>query len=175
MNKKVLSTAKRNLDKAKAPAKPKDIIYDPMGQWKFPGQPTRIPSGDITMAGVPYPVYGVDNTGYGQMMYPDNAYQFPGDVVDEYPQVAKKGGTKNSSKYSRSLTATNRLFVKNFLHKKHKHKIFDPNAPFYQDGGDISIPSLNQFQDGGEIIVDDLSEDQLQNYLDGGYIIERID
>lgn len=164
MNKKVLSTAKRNLDKAKAPAKPKDIIYDPMGQWKFPGQPTRIPSGDITMAGVPFPVYGVDNTGYGQMMYPDNDYQFPGDVVDEFPQVAKKGGTKNSRKYSRSLTATNRLFVKNFLHKKHKHKIFDPNAPFYQDGGESD----------DYIYLDNLSPNDIEEYAKGGYIIEDV-
>jgi hypothetical protein len=164
MNKKVLSTAKRNLDKAKAPAKPKDIIYDPMGQWKFPGQPTRIPSGNITMAGVSYPVYGVDNTGYSQMMYPDNDYQFPGDVVDEYPQVAKKGGIKNSRKYSRSLTATNRLFVKNFLHKKHKHKIFDPNAPFYQDGGESD----------DYVYIDNLSPEEIEEYRKGGYVIEDV-
>ena len=48
-NKKALRTIVNDLDKAKAPAKPRDIIVDPMGQWKYPGQQTRIPGGDITM------------------------------------------------------------------------------------------------------------------------------
>lgn len=64
----------------------KDVIYDPRGQWAYPGEITRIPSGDITMQGVPYPVLGVDNLGYEQMMYPGLNYQFPGDTVTEYPQ-----------------------------------------------------------------------------------------
>lgn len=69
----------------------KDIITDPAGQWKYPGQPTRIPGNKITMQGVPYPVYGQDDQGNGQMMYPGEEYVFPGNYVDEYPQM-KVGG-----------------------------------------------------------------------------------
>jgi hypothetical protein len=53
------------------------------------------------------------------------------DETDAY----KKGGEK---KYSRSLSAKNRLFVENKLTKKpksKKKKIFDPNAKYFQDGG----------------------------------------
>ncbi len=83
-NKKVLAMATAALNKAKAPAKKKDIIVDPKGQWKHPGEVTRIPGNDITMQGVPYPVYGIDNTGFAQMMYPGQDYTFPGDYVDEF-------------------------------------------------------------------------------------------
>jgi hypothetical protein len=90
-NKKVLS--KIDLGKYTKPNPfHKDIIYDPKGQWKHPGQNTRIPGKDITMQGVPYPVYAQPNVGQPQMMYPDQNYQFPGaDYVDEFPQM-KKGG-----------------------------------------------------------------------------------
>jgi hypothetical protein len=60
------------------------------GQWDYPGQTTIIPSNKITMEGVPYPVLGVDNTGYVQMMQPQMNYTFPGQYVTEYP-MAKNG------------------------------------------------------------------------------------
>lgn len=92
-NKKPLREAIKNLDRTKAPAKKKDMIVDPMGQWKYPGQNTRIPGNDITMQGVPYPVWAVPNVGTPQMMYPEQDYYFPGaDHVDEYPQIAETGG-----------------------------------------------------------------------------------
>ena len=87
-NKKVLSKAVSELNKAKAPAKPKDIITDPMGQWKYPGQNTRIPGNNITMKGVNYDVLGVSNTGDKKLMKPGKNYKFDGDYVTEYP----KGG-----------------------------------------------------------------------------------
>jgi hypothetical protein len=73
----------------------KDIITDPAGQWKYPGQPTRIPGNKITMQGVPYPVYGQDDQGNGQMMYPGQEYVFPGNYVDEYPQMQRGGQNKD--------------------------------------------------------------------------------
>ena len=91
-NKKVLSKAVSELDKAKAPAKPRDIITDPAGQWKYPGQKTRIPGSSITMQGVDYPVWAQPNVGPGSMMQPNQDYNFPGaSYVDETP-MAKKGG-----------------------------------------------------------------------------------
>jgi hypothetical protein len=44
-----------------------------------------IPSGNITMKGVDFPVHGVDNLGNSQIMYPGNDYKFPGSSVFETP------------------------------------------------------------------------------------------
>lgn len=65
----------------------KKIVRDPKGQWAHPGEITQIPSGNITMQGVNYPVMGVDNMGNHQMMYPNQDYQFPGNSVTEYPMM----------------------------------------------------------------------------------------
>jgi hypothetical protein len=44
-----------------------------------------IPSGDITMEGVDFPVLGIDNKGNKKVMKPGKNYKFPGDVVLEVP------------------------------------------------------------------------------------------
>jgi len=71
----------------------KKPIIDPRGQWAHPGRDTIVPtkSGAITMRGVSYPVYGQDETGYAQMMYPGRDYIFPGQMVYERPMMAKGG------------------------------------------------------------------------------------
>jgi hypothetical protein len=76
--------------------KPKTISQDgsiitPYGQWEYPGEITTIPSNEITMEGVPYPVLGISDTGDTQMMYPEEDYEFDGESVTEYP-VMQKGG-----------------------------------------------------------------------------------
>ena len=156
-NSRALQKATKELTKAKAPSTPRDMIYDPRGQWAHPGQNTRIPGGDITMQGVPYPVYAQPNVGQPQMMYPGQEYTFPGaDYVDEYPQMKRGGYTRGlvpmpkpskkglaSKAYSRSLDATNKLFTENYLFKKpkdRKRKVFDPNAKYYADGGEYGMP-----------------------------------
>ena len=50
-----------------------------------------IPSGRITMRDVDFPVFGIDNLGNRQMMYPGREYQFPGNQVFELP-MAQSGG-----------------------------------------------------------------------------------
>lgn len=91
-NKRVLKKAVDELNKAKKPAKPKDIIVDPKGQWAHPGQVTRIPSNKITMQGVGYPVLGVPNKGQPKIMMPGQYFEFPeADYVDEYPQMQDGG------------------------------------------------------------------------------------
>jgi hypothetical protein len=77
--------------------KVKSIIVSQRGQWDFPGMNTLVPTQDgrITMRGVPYPVLGQDETGYTQMMYPEQEYQFPGQNVLELP-MAQKGGEETS-------------------------------------------------------------------------------
>ena len=71
-----------------------EIIDTPYGQWEYPGAITRIPSNQITMQGVPYPVLGVSNTGQSQMMYPNQDYQFEGSSVTEYPLPEAGSGYK---------------------------------------------------------------------------------
>jgi hypothetical protein len=148
-NKKVLQTAVKELDKAKAPAKRKDIITDPMGQWKYPGQVTRIPSDTITMQGVNYPVYGVPDYGQPVLMQPGQDYDFPGaNYVDEYPQMRRGGGLK-SKKYTRNIEGTNRFFAESALFKKpkklSKKRIFDPNAKYFQEGGELTCPPFHKY------------------------------
>ena len=46
-----------------------------------------IPSGRITMKDVDFPVFGTDNLGNQQMMYPGQEYQFPGNQVFELPMA----------------------------------------------------------------------------------------
>ena len=72
-------------------------IVDPMGQWAHPGEVTIIPSTDITMEGVDYPVLGISDTGDQQMMYPGEDYQFDGEYVTEYPMM-QDGGWLNKYK-----------------------------------------------------------------------------
>ena len=50
-----------------------------------------IPSGDITMQDVDFPVYGVDNLGNEQLMMPGGEYNFPGDYVVETPAMGRGG------------------------------------------------------------------------------------
>ena len=91
-NKVPLAQATKESRKLKSVAKPKDMILDPMGQWKHPGENTRIPSNNITMEGVPYPVLAKPNVGQPVMMQPGAHYTFPGaDYVDEFPRFAGGG------------------------------------------------------------------------------------
>jgi hypothetical protein len=86
-------------DKIKNTKKAGGAIVDPRGQWAYPGMNTIVPTptGQITMQGVPYPVYGQDETGYGQMMMPGGEYEFPGQMVYETP-IMKEGGPKKEPK-----------------------------------------------------------------------------
>jgi hypothetical protein len=206
-NKKVLSKAVSELGKAKAPAKPRDITVDPKGYWNpaNQGQPVRVPgNGDpkgvnITMGSdpetgqpVPYPVWAQPNVGSGSMMQPNQDYNFPGaSYVDETP-MAKKGGTLQSKKYSKSMSATNKLFTKNKLFQNKKSKIFDPNAEFKTGGSKLGTINLNPNplshyelnygfnlptkENGGEADYEDLelTDEEIQAYKDGGYVVEEL-
>jgi hypothetical protein len=72
------------------------------GQWDYPGQTTIIPSNQITMQGVPYPVLGVDNIGHSKLMQPGRNYTFPGQYVTEYPIMQKGGVLKDPTMESLS-------------------------------------------------------------------------
>ena len=53
-----------------------------------------IPSGNITMVDVDFPVVGIDNQGNSKIMEPGNNYTFPGNIVLEkaslYNKIFKK-------------------------------------------------------------------------------------
>lgn len=66
------------------------VIRDPMGQWAHPGEITEIPSNNITMRGVNYPVLGISDKGDAKLMKPGKNYKFKGKKVIEYP-MAKNG------------------------------------------------------------------------------------
>jgi hypothetical protein len=75
----------------------------------------------------------------------------------------KKGGPLQNS----NIFATNRLFVKNKLFKKRKKKrapgVYNPKAKFkYEDGGEKDYIEL------------DLSEEDVDKYVKGGYIVEEV-
>ena len=61
-----------------------------------------IPSGDISMKNVDFPIMGTDNLGNSQMMLPENEYQFPGDMVMEIPQ-AQFGIKKKLNQFKKNL------------------------------------------------------------------------
>ena len=44
-----------------------------------------IPSGEITMKNVDFPVLGIDNLGNKKVMRPGEEYSYPGDTVLEIP------------------------------------------------------------------------------------------
>ena len=93
-----------------------------------------IPSGNISMKDVDFPIMGTDNLGNSQMMMPENEYQFPGDMVMETPmaqtgiEVPKRRGVRKNADGSEST---------------HLMK-----AEQLEDGTWVGFPSLFQNEDG---------------------------
>jgi hypothetical protein len=161
-NKKVLNQATANLNKAKAPVKKSDRIINSNKLLPFissegfkqgpppAGTNYRIP-GNTIYNPTPYNIKAVGSNGEEKFIAAGDTRKRTfkdAQYVDEFQM--KRGGTppslpnkKNSKGYSRSITATNRLFAQNPITKKvksKKRKIFDPNARYYQEGGDASLP-----------------------------------
>jgi len=68
------------------------FIVTKQGQYKYPGKKTRIPGNNITMKGVPYPVFAIPNVGIPTMMQSGQDYYFPdADYVDEIPMMQDGG------------------------------------------------------------------------------------
>ena len=82
-----------------------------------------IPSGNITMEGVDFPVIGTDNLGNTKVMQPGGEYEFPGDMVFEVPmaqtgiEIPKRKGVRKNPDGSESthLMATETLDGKNWF------------------------------------------------------------
>ena len=89
------------------------FIVSKRGQWDFPGKPTMIPNanGRITMQGVEDTLFGFDDQGNSQIMYPGGEYQFPGNHVFEIPlpkaQMGIIGTTSRDKGYSSRFGSLN--------------------------------------------------------------------
>jgi hypothetical protein len=188
-NKKVLNQATANLNKAKAPVKKSDRIINSNKLLPFissegfkqgpppPGTNYRIP-GNTIYNPTPYNIKAVGSNGEQKFIAAGDTTKRTfkdAQYVDEYQM--KRGGTppslpkkKNSKGYSRSITATNKLFAQNPLTKKKKlkkKKIFDPNSRYYQNGGDISIPELIKAQEGLQQPIIDKAQDEAETVVYG--------
>lgn len=65
-------------------------IVSPYGQWKYPGKDTVIPSNNITMDNVNYPVLGISDTGDTKVMMPWHNYHYTGSIVYEHPLIGNQ-------------------------------------------------------------------------------------
>lgn len=108
-----------------------------------------IPSNTITMKNVPHLVFGIDDQGNQQMMYPGAEYQFPGSFVTEIP-IKKDGGIHIKKSHEGRFTEYKKRTGKTTeqaLHSKDPHvrkmAQFAENASHWkkQEGG----PSNPQF------------------------------
>mgnify|MGYP003648951818 FL=1 len=86
-----------------------DAVEDSQGQWKYPNRCTMIPGKHITMKNVGYPVLGIDDTGYKQVMKPHLNYTYPGNRVFEIPMTEK---------YKTLLLQLNNYIKKKASHEK---------------------------------------------------------
>jgi hypothetical protein len=149
----------------------KKPIISPLGQWAYPGEVTVIPSSNITMKGVNYPVLGIDDLGNQQMMMPGGEYDFPGNYVTEYPQMNKGGQMikRKDGSYSkrglwdniRANKGSGKKPTKEMLEQERKIKAK------MQNGG-----WLDQYQGGGvrpPIYTSDFNDPRLQRFNDSLY------
>ena len=78
----------------------------------------------------------------------------PEDFMRKGGSVLRLPNKKNSKRYSRSLSATNKLFTQNFLFEKpksRKNKVFDPNSKYYAEGG-VSKCQPDEYWDGKKCV-----------------------
>tara|TARA_R100001224_G_scaffold104133_1_gene77184 strand:- start:2662 stop:9156 length:6495 start_codon:yes stop_codon:yes gene_type:complete len=97
-----------------------------------------IPSGNITMRGVDFPVFGMDNLGNSRVMMPGSNYTFPGSSVFEVPlaqggiEIPKRKGVRlNYDKEGNVIGESTHLM----------------KAEQLEDGTWVSFPSLFQNED----------------------------
>jgi hypothetical protein len=110
--------------------------------------------------------------------------------LPKMPKPSKKGVLAKG--YSRSIEATNKFFTENKLFEKpksRKRKVFDPNAN-YEDGGSLPKAEYGMpmgtgasqnyqgrqkfiYDDGGYIETE-LTDEEIEEYRRGGWIVEDI-
>ena len=118
------------------------VIEDNQGQWKYPGQITKINSPNITMKGVNYPVLGIsEQTGEQKLMFPENNYKFKSTkAVIEIPFSNKpyffNGGVVEESVTEYPIIQKNRKIITQngkLIKKENVDSTFTKN--YFQQGG----------------------------------------
>ena len=110
-----------------------------------------IPSGRITMRDVQFPVYGVDEYGNAQIMYPGGEYQFPGNAVFELP-MAQLGGMRRG-KVDRILNQNRDLNFVQRMYQPGTPSIMipgqdGPSTHFMESADGFVYPTVVQMPDG---------------------------
>lgn len=199
MNRKVLSTATKELNKAKAPARPKDILFDPTGQGmlnpKYAGKPVRLAT-DTLYNPTKYNIRAYADNGVSARLNPydtTNVTLEGAKYIDEYPELQEGG-----------------IYMDGDLSQE--------EIDYYAKGGfiveDISVPAVGGYRQGGALltkkvtckscgwtwdaadggddvttchkcggqglihakkggIISDLSHDKIQDLIEQGYVIEE--
>jgi len=95
----------------------------------------------------------------------------PEDFMRKGGSVLRLPNKKNSKGYSRSLSATNKLFTQNFLFakpKSRKNKVFDPNSKYYAEGGALLTKKVTCKKCGCEWDAEDGGKDITTCHKCGG-------
>lgn len=97
-----------------------------------------------------------------QKRFYDKDYQTGGSINDRVLRDLDRDlkDPRRSRRFSKSLLATNQLFAPNYLfNKPSPRRIYNPNAKYFRDGGFIEA---------------ELSKEEIQKYVNGGYIVEEL-
>ena len=122
-----------------------------------------IPSGDITMEDVDFPVFGIDNLGNSQMMMPEENYEFPGDMVFELPMA------RNGLEKYQNLGEVDQVYLGDFtITDADLQTLNDPNNPYLCDTDKGCLASAFDAYDAvvGNFHSDFPSEATLKDDLD---------
>ena len=120
----------------------------PLGQWQYPHQVTTIPSHNITMKGVDYPVIGVSNTGDTKYMLPNMDYLFEGNYVTEYPlHKFQRGGNTDGISSGRWVQVDDETVTPEYslppVTVEAEHPLW--SLPWYKDKK--NNPNINRYKD----------------------------
>lgn len=116
-----------------------------------------IPSSNITMEGVDFPVYGTDNLGNSQMMYPGNNYKFPGSYVIERPmnKFYQQGGfiPQEEDQSNIQVTDTQGEIAPISNNPYSPSPTYEISGPSHEQGGvQMNINNQDIEAEGGETI-----------------------
>jgi len=113
----------------------KGVIYDPMGQWKYPGEVTKIPGNTMATHGYGnIPLWVVPDNDPARLVQPNSGQQlFPNSTnFTEYPQlpIAQRGGVLLPGAQGRWLDSVNAQF-----NKQYGGDMSDDITPYDAPGG----------------------------------------
>ena len=162
------------VDNAKKLSKTKDVIWDPEGQRKHPGQITRIPGNTMATTGYDIPLYVVPNIGDPKVVLPNTGnHIFPNaDYFTEYP-IGKLVNTKKEldKPIHQYNQAPNIVGGPNGINQwdgmKSIYKSFGPMG-LIDDISDIISPVWNKVKDS----VDGEGIGSAGGYKNGGWLDE---